>query len=100
MGLCGTWQLSQLPHHVDGTPPVFSTHLFWFINQKEQGHIHKQPVGSSPIKAPLPCMRFFINFGFMQASSSDYCHPQPGVDRVVECFEGFNAYLIIIDEAS
>ncbi len=36
----------------------------------------------------------------MQASSLDYRHPQPGMDKVVECFEGFNAYLIIVDEAS
>jgi hypothetical protein len=75
MGHCGKWQLSQLPHHVDGTLPVFSTHPFRFIDQKEQGRIHKQPDGSSPTKAPLPKMQFFMDFGFMQASSSDYHHP-------------------------
>jgi hypothetical protein len=97
---CGTWQLAQLPHHVDRTPPSFSTHPLHFIDAKEQGGIHKQPVGHSPDKAPLPGLRFFMDFGFMRASTTDYQFPQPGSDRVVECFEGFNAYLIIVDEAS
>jgi hypothetical protein len=81
-------------------PPPFSTHPFCVINAKEQGGIHKQPVGHSPDKAPLPGLRFFMDFGFMCASTMDYRFPQPGSDRVVECFEGFNAYLIIVDEAS
>jgi hypothetical protein len=41
-----------------------------------------------------------MDFGFIRASTLDYCHPHPGADRVVECFERFTSYLIIIDEAS
>jgi hypothetical protein len=41
-----------------------------------------------------------MDFGFIRASTLDYCHPRPGVNRVVECFEGFTSYLIIVDEAS
>jgi hypothetical protein len=96
----GTWQLAQLPRHVDGMPPSFSTHPFCFIDAKEQGGIHNQPVGHSPDKASLPGLHFFMDFGFMRAPTMDYKFPQPGSDGVVECFEGCNAYLIIVDEAS
>jgi transposase InsO family protein len=41
-----------------------------------------------------------MDFGFIRASMSDYCHPCLGVDWVVKCFERFTAYLIIIDKAS
>ena len=36
----------------------------------------------------------------MRASSSDYSTPNLETDRVVESFDGFVAYLIIVDEAS
>jgi hypothetical protein len=81
-------------------PPSFSTHPFCFIDAKEQDGIYKQLVGHSPDKAPQQGLHFFMDFGFMHASTTDYQFPQPGSDRVVECFEGFNAYLIIVDEAS
>jgi hypothetical protein len=45
-------------------------------------------------------MQFFMDFAFMHASCSDYCLPRLGIDRVVECFEGYSAYLIIVDECS
>jgi hypothetical protein len=41
-----------------------------------------------------------MDFGFIQASTFDYRHPCPGVNWVVECFEGFTAYLIIVNKAS
>jgi hypothetical protein len=67
--------------HVDRTPPSFSTHLFQFIDAKEQGDIQKQPVGHSPDKAHLPGLLFFMDFGFMHASLMDYWLPQPGRNR-------------------
>jgi hypothetical protein len=60
----------------------------------------KQPVGVDPEKAPQPQMRFLMDFGFMGASRRDYRSPHLGLDRVIECFEGFSAYLIVIDKAS
>jgi hypothetical protein len=72
MGRCGTWQLAQLPHHIDRTPPSFSTHPLCFIDAMEPGGIHKQLVGHSPDKAPLPGLHFFMDFGFMHASTMDY----------------------------
>ena len=49
-----------------------------------------------------------MDFGFLRASSSDYLpsnphlHPIPNLetDRVVESFDGYTAYLLIVDEAS
>ncbi len=41
-----------------------------------------------------------MDFGFMQASASDFSQPNIEHDRVVESFDGFSAYLIIVDEAS
>jgi hypothetical protein len=41
-----------------------------------------------------------MELGFMWASRSDYRSPCLGLDHVVECFEGFSAYLIVVDEAS
>ena len=41
-----------------------------------------------------------MDFGFMRASSSDYSTPNLETDRVVESFDGYLAYLIIVDEAS
>jgi hypothetical protein len=64
MGHCGTWQLAQLPHHVDGMPPSFSTRPFCFIGAKEQGGLHKQLVGHSLDKAPLLGLHFFHGFWF------------------------------------
>jgi hypothetical protein len=97
---CGGWQLRQLPKHVSGTPLVFISHSFQFNDVKQGGRVKKQPVGIDPEKVPEPQMRFFMDFGFMGASRSNYRSPRLGTDRVIECFEGFSAYLIVVDEAS
>ncbi len=41
-----------------------------------------------------------MDFEFMRASCFDYCLPRLGIDRVVECFKGYLAYLIIVDKCS
>ncbi len=41
-----------------------------------------------------------MDFGFMHASTSDYSHRDKTRDRVVLSYDGFSAYLLIIDEAS
>ncbi len=100
LGHCNAWQLDHIPYHADGTPSSFLPHPFCFIDAKEQGCIQKQPIGHSPEKALTTCLRFSMDFEFIWASSSDYHHPGPGVDWVVECFKGFTAYLIVVNEAS
>ena len=41
-----------------------------------------------------------MDFGFMRASSSDYRRPNPKTDRVVQSWDGYSSYLLIVDEAS
>ena len=40
-----------------------------------------------------------MDFGFIQASTSDYSKPNPKRDRVVKSFDGYSSYLLIVDEA-
>ncbi len=44
--------------------------------------------------------RFYMDFGFMRASSSDYSKPDKSIDRVVDSWDGYSSYLLIVDEAS
>jgi hypothetical protein len=39
-----------------------------------------------------------MDFGFLRASTSDFSRPDKDRDRVVTSFDGYNAYLIIVDE--
>ncbi len=41
-----------------------------------------------------------MDFGFMQASSSDYNGQRNSVNRVVSSWDGFSLYLLVVDEAS
>ncbi len=43
--------------------------------------------------------QFYMDYGFMQASTLDYQHPNKTSDRVVMSFDGFTLYLLIVDEA-
>ena len=80
-------QLEHIPDHANNTPSFFSPHPFHFVDVKEQGRIQRQPIGCSPDKAQHPRLHLFMDFGFIRVSTSDCCHPCPGVDWVVECFE-------------
>ena len=44
--------------------------------------------------------RFYMDFGFMWALSSDYTKPNKTLDRVVDSWDGYSLYLLIVDEAS
>ncbi len=39
-------------------------------------------------------------FGFMRASALDYSWPDKSKDHVVQSFDGYSPYLLIVDEAS
>ncbi len=41
-----------------------------------------------------------MDFGFMQASSDNYRCPNKATDQIVQSYNGYSAYLIIIDSAS
>jgi hypothetical protein len=44
--------------------------------------------------------RFYIDYGFMWVSSSNYSRPDKKTGRVVLSYDGFSSYLLIIDEAT
>jgi hypothetical protein len=41
-----------------------------------------------------------MDFGVMRASASDYSRPDKSKDRVIQSFDGYSSYLLIVDEAS
>ena len=41
-----------------------------------------------------------MDFGFLRASTTDFGQPNVSTDRVVKLFDGFESYLLIVDEAS
>ena len=43
---------------------------------------------------------FFVDFGFIRASSEKFGRKDDGKDRIVKSYDGFNSYLAIIDEHS
>ena len=41
-----------------------------------------------------------MDFGFIRTSAADLSHPKSTEDCVVESFDGFNSYLLIVDKVS
>jgi hypothetical protein len=81
-------------------PPVFEYHPFQHIDFKEQAYIRKQPSRKTTERVPGCSSKFFMDFGFMRASSHDYRRPNKATDQIVQSYNGYSAYLIIIDSAS
>ncbi len=92
-------QLDFLPGRVQGIPSEFRHHPFHFINHKESALIKKRPAQHSAVRTSECKRRFYIDFGFMRSSTSDYACPNKATDRVVLSYNGYNSYLLIIDEA-
>ena len=44
--------------------------------------------------------RFYFDFGFIRASNNDFSRPTETKDRIVESYDGYNSYLLIVDEIS
>jgi hypothetical protein len=99
-GSPGEGQLNALPNHVDGIPPVFEYHPFRHIDFKEQAYIRKQPARKSAECLPDCSSEFFMDFGFIRASHDDYRCPNKTTDWVVQSYDDYSAYLLIVDGAS
>jgi hypothetical protein len=93
-------QLDVLPQFATGLPSHFAYHPFRFVDFKEQAQIWKQAAKCSAVRTTERKQRFYMDFGFMHASASDYSRPDKTKDRVVQSFDGYSSYLLIIDEAS
>jgi hypothetical protein len=39
-----------------------------------------------------------MDFGFLRASTLDYSRPDKNIDRVISSFDGYNSYLLVVDE--
>ena len=100
LGACNETQLEQLPRHAIGLPSKLEWHPFRFVDFKEQARIRKRPVGRNPVKVSDRGQRFYMDFGFIRASAADLSRPKSTDDRVVESFDGFNSYLLVVDEVS
>ncbi len=100
LGHCKEWQLEILPAHGNGLSPKFKVHPMWFVDHKIQARLHKQPANKSAVKYWRPGQRYFVDLGFLCSSTSDYSHPNPATDQIVTFVDGFNCYLLVVDEFS
>jgi KUP system potassium uptake protein len=98
MGGCNEEQLELLSKHAIGVPKHFEFHPFRFIDFKEHARIRKQPAGQNPLRVSSRAKRFYIDFGFMRASTEDFSKPNAKTDRVVESFDGYTSYVLVVDE--
>jgi hypothetical protein len=81
-------------------PPTFDYRPFCFIYFKEQAYIRKQPANKTATRLPTCASEFFMDFGFMRASASNYKRPNKATDHIILSYDGFCAYLAIVDGAS
>lgn len=100
LGACHETQLKALPQHALGLPKHFEFHPFRYIDFKEQARIRKQPVGRNPITVSERGKQFHMDFGFLRASSEDFRKTNLKTDRIVESFDGYTSYLLVVDKAT
>lgn len=100
LGSPGEDQLDLLPGRVTGIPHGFQYHPFRFIDWKEEARVQKQAAGKAVERTTEIGRRFYMDFGFMWASSTDYSRPKKVNDRVVASWDGYSSYLLVVDEAS
>lgn len=98
LGFCGEHQLMILPQHVTGVPKLHC-HPLRFIDWKEEAQIRRQPAGGPADDLDEAGARFHMDFGFIRASTGDLLRPNSQADRVVESYDGFSSYLLIVDAA-
>ena len=99
LGSPGKDQLGLLPGNVTGIPPGFQYHPFRFIDWKEEVRIQKQAAHQSAKRTTEAKRRFYMDFGFMRASTSDFSRPNKKTDRVVHSYDEFSSYLLIVNDS-
>lgn len=100
LGYPSEWQLEVLPKQADGLPTQFYPHPFSKHETKMSADIQRAAAGKKPTLVAERGRRFHADYGFMRASSVNYSRPSKETDRVVKSFDGFNCYLLIVDEVS
>jgi hypothetical protein len=100
LGSPGESQVDMLPGNATGIPSVFEYHPFRFLDFKEQARIRKQAAQRTAELTTAVRKRFYINFGFMCLSCLDFTRANKKTDCVIESWDGYSFYLLIVDEAS
>ncbi len=80
MGHCGEDQLISLATRTDSLPNNFVLHPFRYIDWKEQARIRKRAALRVAQKVHDAGARFYMDFGFIRASSIDYRRPNITID--------------------
>ncbi len=83
-----------------GLPTCFAPHPFSMSEIKASTTISKHPADKAPLNVTKRGQQFYMDFGFMQASTEDYSRPDNSKDRVVTSYDGYNSYLVVVDEIS
>jgi hypothetical protein len=71
-----------------------------FVDHKIQAPLRKQPANKSAIKSWPPGQQYFVDFEFLHYSTGDYSRPNPATDQIITSVDGFNCYLLVVDEFS
>jgi hypothetical protein len=100
LGSPGVTQLNILPGKAVGIPTEFDHHPFWFIDFKAQAQTRKQATQHLAIWTTERKCIFYMDFGFMQTSASDFSWANRSKDCVIFSYNGFSSYLLTVDEAS
>jgi hypothetical protein len=100
LGSPGEDQLDLLTGNVTGILSGFHYYSFCFIDWKEEARVQKKAVGKSAECTTDVGRQFYMDFGFMRALPSDYSRPNKKHDRVIDSWDGYSSYLLVVDEAS
>lgn len=97
---CHETQPKELPKHAIGIPQDFELHSFWLISFKEHARIYKQSAGQNPIAVSESGHQYHMDFWFLRASIGDVWVSNLKTDRIVESFDGYKFYLIVVSKTS
>jgi len=100
LGHCGADQLNAFATRADGLPNGFEFHPFRHIGWKEQARIRKRAARRVATKVDEIGVRFYMDFGFIQASLVDYQRPNINSDIIIDSYDGYSSYLLIMDDKS
>ncbi len=89
----------MLTGKVTGILPGFHYHPIRFIDWKEEARVQKKATGKSAARTTDIGRRFYMDFGFMRTSSSVYSMPNKMTDQVIDSWDGYSSYLLVVNKA-
>ena len=92
--------MDVIPTHVGGLPAKFHPRPFSISEAQMSATTSKQPVRNNPTPIVEQGQQFYLDFDFMGASTEDYTRPDKEKDQVVLSYDGYNSYLLAVDEVS